>query len=151
MSKEDVIDYVMTTPGNPNRAVLSGMLDSIAESGGSTVEVVKIAAVQDAQTQAVTVNACDTTFADLAAKMSDGKYIIARLSLDVQYNGASTAKHLIMIPLNTYIYEGSGQGVEGTLTKARGSGAKFCDSVKVRFTSANEMPTVTTFANNFAS
>lgn len=34
MSKEDVINYVMTTPGNPNKAVLSGMLDSIAESGG---------------------------------------------------------------------------------------------------------------------
>ena len=34
MSKEDVIDYVMTTPSNPNRAVLSGMLDSIAQSGG---------------------------------------------------------------------------------------------------------------------
>lgn len=42
MGKEDVIDYVMTTPGNPNRAVLSGMLDSIAESGGGTVEVSKI-------------------------------------------------------------------------------------------------------------
>ena len=34
MSKEDVMDYVMTTPSNPNRAVLSGMLDSVAESGG---------------------------------------------------------------------------------------------------------------------
>lgn len=29
MSKEDVINYVMTTPNNPNRAVLSGMLDGI--------------------------------------------------------------------------------------------------------------------------
>jgi len=34
MSKEDIINYVMTTPGNPNRAVLSGMLDSIADAGG---------------------------------------------------------------------------------------------------------------------
>lgn len=30
MSKEDVIDYVMTTPSNPNRAVLSGMLDEVS-------------------------------------------------------------------------------------------------------------------------
>lgn len=45
MSKEDVINYVMTTPSNPNRAVLSGMLDSIAESGGGTVEAIKIASV----------------------------------------------------------------------------------------------------------
>ena len=34
MTKQDVMDYVMTTPGNPNKAVLSGMLDSIAEAGG---------------------------------------------------------------------------------------------------------------------
>lgn len=34
MSKEDVINYVMTTPGNPNRAVLNGMLDSMG--GGSS-------------------------------------------------------------------------------------------------------------------
>ena len=30
MSKEDVMDYVMTTPSNPNRAVLEGMLDEIS-------------------------------------------------------------------------------------------------------------------------
>ena len=34
MNKEDIINYVMTTPGNPNRAVLNGMLDSM--SGGSS-------------------------------------------------------------------------------------------------------------------
>ena len=31
MGKEDIINYVMTTPGNPNRAVLSGMLDGVDE------------------------------------------------------------------------------------------------------------------------
>lgn len=36
MSKEEIIDYVMTTPSNPNKAVLEGMLDSIAEAGGGT-------------------------------------------------------------------------------------------------------------------
>lgn len=39
MSKEDIINYVMTTPGNPNRAVLEGMLDSIANAGGGTLRV----------------------------------------------------------------------------------------------------------------
>ena len=29
MGKEDIINYVMTTPGNPNRAVLTGMLDGV--------------------------------------------------------------------------------------------------------------------------
>ena len=33
MSKEDVINYVMTTPGNTNRAVLGSMLDSIKGDG----------------------------------------------------------------------------------------------------------------------
>lgn len=36
MSKEDIINYVMTTPGNPNRAVLSGMLDSITGASEET-------------------------------------------------------------------------------------------------------------------
>ena len=36
MSKEDIIDYVMTTPSNPNKTVLEGMLDSIADAGGSS-------------------------------------------------------------------------------------------------------------------
>ena len=42
MSKEDVMDYVMTTPGNPNKAVLSGMLDSIADAGGGGDEYLGI-------------------------------------------------------------------------------------------------------------
>jgi hypothetical protein len=41
MSKEQVIDYVMTTPGNPNRAVLSGMLDDLASEGSGGLEYVK--------------------------------------------------------------------------------------------------------------
>ena len=39
MSKEDIINYVMTTPGNPNRAVLNGMLDSVGEGGSSGYSV----------------------------------------------------------------------------------------------------------------
>ena len=42
MSKEQVMDYVMNSPANTNPNVLSGMLDSVAESGGGTVEVSKI-------------------------------------------------------------------------------------------------------------
>ena len=42
MSKEQVMDYVMNSPANTNPNVLSGMLDSVAQSGGGTVEVSKI-------------------------------------------------------------------------------------------------------------
>ncbi len=42
MSKEDVINYVMTTPSNPNRAVLSGMLDSMSEGEGRASMIVRM-------------------------------------------------------------------------------------------------------------
>ena len=35
MLKKDVLDYIMNTPYNTNRAVLSGMLDAFLESGES--------------------------------------------------------------------------------------------------------------------
>ena len=38
MTKQEIIDYVMTTPSNPNKAVLEGMLDSIANAGGGGVD-----------------------------------------------------------------------------------------------------------------
>jgi len=41
-TKEEVIDYVMTTPNNPNRAVLEGMLNSIAEAGGGGSLVIRL-------------------------------------------------------------------------------------------------------------
>lgn len=34
MTKQEIIDYVMTTPSNPNKAVLEGMLDSFSEGEG---------------------------------------------------------------------------------------------------------------------
>ena len=41
MNKEEIIDYVMTTPNNPNKAVLEGMLDSFSdgEGGGGSSRV----------------------------------------------------------------------------------------------------------------
>ena len=39
MSKEDVINYVMTTPSNPNKAVLEGMLEDVSEGGGTSMIV----------------------------------------------------------------------------------------------------------------
>ena len=41
MTKQEIINYVMTTPSNPNKAVLEGMLDSFSggESGGGSSRV----------------------------------------------------------------------------------------------------------------
>jgi len=34
MTKQEIIDYIMTTPSNPNKAVLEGMLDSFSDGEG---------------------------------------------------------------------------------------------------------------------
>lgn len=39
MTKQEIINYVMTTPSNPNKAVLEGMLDDVANAGGGTLRV----------------------------------------------------------------------------------------------------------------
>ena len=36
MDKNDILNYVTETPGNTNRAVLSGMLDSMSGGGRSS-------------------------------------------------------------------------------------------------------------------
>ena len=79
MSKEDIINYVMTTPSNSNRAVLSGMLDSIAQSGGTVeVERIFIANVNGSWTQSGTmaVFSGGTGFAETVADKIGGKTII---------------------------------------------------------------------------
>ncbi len=53
MSKEDVINYVMTTPNNPNRAVLEGMLEGISE-GSSSALIVEETVEDDTHTLNVT-------------------------------------------------------------------------------------------------
>lgn len=39
MTKQEIIDYVMNSPANSNRAVLKGMLDSVAEASGGRLRV----------------------------------------------------------------------------------------------------------------
>ena len=38
MTKQDIIDYVVTTPHNPNKAVLSTMLDTVIQSESEALE-----------------------------------------------------------------------------------------------------------------
>ena len=48
MGKEEILDYVMNSPGNTNRAVLSGMLDSVTGgSGGETLIVNDVGGTSD--------------------------------------------------------------------------------------------------------
>lgn len=105
MNKEQVMDYVMTTPSNSNRAVLSGMLDGISgtqlpsptesdngkvlgvdggeyklveqSGGGSSSDFFRI----KFSTSDMTTFTCDKTFAEMKAARDAGKYFIATCEL----------------------------------------------------------------------
>ena len=53
MTKQDIIDYVMTTPKNTNKAVLSNMLDQLAEDGGgeSNLAIYKVNIINNTNTR----------------------------------------------------------------------------------------------------
>ena len=79
MSKEDVMDYVMTTPNNPNRAVLEGMLDSIAEAGGGGgIDMLTVTASANPGSPIVV----DKTYEELKAIRESGKPLILRINRD---------------------------------------------------------------------
>ena len=56
MDKNDIIEYVMNTPHNTNKAVLSSMLNQLAEDGGSGSNIVHPVQVTIVNNTADTVN-----------------------------------------------------------------------------------------------
>ena len=97
MSKEDVINYVMTTPGNPNRAVLTGMLDSIAEAGGEPLLVIKGEYVSSSEPSiGGTVTEANMTPSEVAELIESGKNPQIRLEI--------TQKHSTSQPDEPYIF-----------------------------------------------
>lgn len=73
MSKEDIINYVMTTPGNPNRAVLNGMLDNIEGSSNTTfVKITGTAARSSGGTRELrNLQLVDFTYSELVNLIAD--------------------------------------------------------------------------------
>lgn len=90
MSKEDVIDYVMTTPSNPNKAVLEGMLDSIADAG---VFIVKMT-TEDAYPNQLTLTP-DKTREEAIAAYNEGKAVIAIVE-EYTGRGASWSNAMVL-------------------------------------------------------
>ena len=76
MSKEDVINYVMTTPNNPNRAVLEGMLDGASDSGNNLL------IVNATSTDYQTVVEIDKTFDEIVDFALQGGIVVMRLVLN---------------------------------------------------------------------
>ena len=81
MTKKEILDYVSETPYNTNRAVLSGMLDSISE-GGDTITTQAISITENGTTTApdgvayneITVNVEPPVVNAIAIDMNGGTF-----------------------------------------------------------------------------
>ena len=76
MDKEKVLDYVMHSPGNTNRAVLSGMLD---ESGGGEDKIVYV----DFEIDTVgfdTIYYSSLTVSEMITLLENNKILIGRIN-----------------------------------------------------------------------
>lgn len=96
MDKEKVLDYVMNSPGNSNRAVLSGMLD---ESGGGEDKIVYI----DFEMDTIgfdTVYYSSLTIGEMITLLENNKILIGRiihkgLGNSIEYIYLDTFQHVL--------------------------------------------------------
>lgn len=79
MTEEEIIDYVMNTPGNSNPAVLGGMLSQYGGSGSGEVFWVTYTYDEDASSESgEDVYTCDHTFQEIQEAINSNKNVIAR-------------------------------------------------------------------------
>ena len=77
MTKENIIDYVMNSPQNTNKAVLRSMLNDIGgDSGDSQFALVEANIVADPSDPGI---GSDTTYSELVELNNAGKIIIVKL------------------------------------------------------------------------
>lgn len=112
MDKNDIIEYVMNTPHNTNRAVLSGMLNQLTEGGGSS----------DFSTATVTItNSSGNAFQGAGSSFDDvGNIAYGDFYLEgdsvinlILYKGSSRISLFTSIYKNTVALSGDVEGVEG--------------------------------------
>ena len=80
MDKDTILDYVTETPGNTNRAVLSGMLDSI-EGGGSGSNVVVVTFNATGSNDDYTITSASHSVDEVKTLVSTNANIYAKLSI----------------------------------------------------------------------
>jgi len=102
MTKQEIIDYVMTTPSNPNKAVLEGMLDSIINAGGGE------------QTGDVVFKMANSNFA-LEAPLQTPAYSssLEEAVVHIDINGINSGAFNACTNLKKAVFEGSMQGISG--------------------------------------
>ena len=72
MTKQNIIDYVMNTPHNTNKAVLSSMLNQLAESGGG------IFVVTTSKPDGQQAHVLDKTWEEMFTAANNGMLVIIR-------------------------------------------------------------------------
>lgn len=77
MTKEEILDYILQTPENTNRRVLSDMLDEFSSGGSGGNSDIFIVTYTDDENDEGTLT-CDKTLAEITAAMEAGKIIIAK-------------------------------------------------------------------------
>lgn len=112
MSKEDVINYVMTTPNNPNRAVLEGMLDSIT---GASEEMIIL--TEESVTTQVRPNPITGENLPYATELLDYLGLINADTIQITFEGEkyTCQKYSISSPGESYGYGGSFETKTGSL------------------------------------
>lgn len=106
MTKQEIIDYIMTTPSNPNKAVLEGMLDSFSEGegGGGGGE----------QTGDVVFKMASSSF-ELQAPTTIPAYSssVEEAVVHIDMNGIGSGAFNACTNLKKAVFEGSMQGISG--------------------------------------
>lgn len=104
MSKEEIINYVMTTPSNPNKAVLEGMLDSIT---GASEEMTIL--TEESVTTQVRSNPTTGENLPFATKLLDYLELINADTIQITFEGEkyTCQKYSMPSPGESYGYGGS--------------------------------------------
>ena len=144
MDKNDILDYVIETPGNTNRAVLGSMLDSMGNSKEDNIVIMKVESIMDAQTQTVTVTACDKTAQEVFDLMSAGKVVVASIYVDVQVNDSTVQENYITIML--YQYDATHHSYGGYAYVINDSSSNYIQVFHLYSSAGADLPSISTFS-----
>ena len=80
MDKDKIIDYVMNSPANTNKAVLEGMLDGV-DGGGSNVIVITANIIQNGDSYSI--DSVSHTYDEMTTLLNSGKTLCADCAVHV--------------------------------------------------------------------
>lgn len=91
MDKDKILDYVMNSPENTNRAVLSSMLDSMSSGGGNDESIFIIKGLYSGNT----ISNPSKTFEEMLEAYNSGKLLVFRyLNIPEEYGNQASWLYL---------------------------------------------------------